>query len=63
MSTDRNFRLIATQSDTHTPQDYNKIRVGRTVLGNDAFLNLDYLKPKQRRIKRSDVERALDRQD
>ena len=63
MSTNRDFRIIATQSDTHSPMDFNKIRVGRTILRDDAFLNIDYLKPRQRRIKRSDIERAIDNQD
>lgn len=61
--TTRDFGLVASQSDTRTPIDYNKIKVGRSVLRDDAFLNTDYLRPKQRRIKRPDIERAIEQQD
>ena len=63
MSTDRRFGLIGSQSDAHTPREYNKIKIGKTVLKDDAFLNTDFLKPKQRKMKRSEVEQAIDRQD
>ena len=59
----RNFGLINSQSDTRTPVDYNRIRVGRNILQDDAFLDTEYLKPRQRAIKRSEVERAINRQD
>lgn len=60
---ERKFGLSAASRDTHTPTDYNKIRVGKSVLKDDAFLNTDYLKPKNRRLKRPDIERAIERQD
>ena len=63
MATDKNFGLISEQSGTHASVDYNRIKIGQTVLKDDAFLNIDYLKPKQRRIKRTEIERAIDRQD
>lgn len=63
MSTRKDFGLIASKGDAHTPVDYNKIRVGRTVLRNDAFIDTEYLKPKQRKMKRSEIEQAIDRQD
>ena len=63
MATNYNFGLTATQSSPRPSVDYNQIRIGRTVLRDDAFLNTDYLKPKQRRIKRAEIERAIDRQD
>lgn len=59
-----NFGISQTASSGARPTvDYNKIRVGRTVLKDDAFLNVDYLKPKQRKFKRSEIERAIDMQD
>lgn len=60
---DRRFGLIGSQSAAHTPREYNKIKVGRTVLKDDAFLNTDFLKPKQRKMKRSEIERAIENQD
>ena len=63
MATDYDFGLIAPQRGHRPSVDYNKIKIGRTTLGDDAFLNTEYLKPKQRKVKRSDVERAIDRQD
>ena len=63
MATETHFGLTGEQSGVRTPVDYNKIRIGKTVLKDDAFLNTDYLKPKQRRLKRSEIERAIDRQD
>lgn len=63
MATEKHFGLVGEQSGVRTPVDYNKIRIGKTVLKDDAFIDTDYLKPKQRRIKRSEIERAIDRQD
>ena len=63
MTAEHSFGLINSESSTRPSVDYNKIRVGRTVLRDDAFIDLDYLKPKQRRMKRADIERAIDRQD
>ena len=54
---------MASQGDARTPIDYNKIRIGRTVLKDDAFLNTDFLKPKQRKVKRSELEQAIERQE
>ena len=59
----RQYGLI-TQDNANPPRpDYSKIRVGRNLLKDDAFIDVDYLKPKQRRIKRKDIERAIDNQD
>ena len=63
MTAEHSFGLINSESSTRPSVDYNKIRIGRTVLKDDAFIDLDYLKPKQRRMKRADIERAIDRQD
>ena len=63
MTAEHSFGLINSESSTRPSVDYNKIRIGRTVLRDDAFIDLDYLKPKQRRMKRADIERAIDRQD
>ena len=57
------FGLIDSQSDPRTPVDYNKIRVGRTLLKDDAFIDPEYLKPRQRPFKRSRIEKAIDNQD
>ena len=61
--TTRDFGIVNSQSGTRPSVDYNQIKVGGLKLKDDAFLNVDYLKPKQRRIKRSEIERAIDRQD
>lgn len=63
MTAERDFGLINSQSSTRPSVDYNRIKIGRTVLQDDAFIDLDYLKPRQRRMKRADIERAIDRQD
>ena len=63
MSTEKRFGLIGSQSDTRTPREYNKIKIGKTVLKDDAFLNTDFLKPKHRKMKRSEIEQAIERQD
>lgn len=65
MTTEQRFGLInnVEKSSARPSMDYNQIKIGRTVLQDDAFLDIDYLKPKQRRFKRADIERAIDRQD
>ena len=63
MTAEQNFGLIKSESSIRPSVDYNRIRIGRSVLKDDAFIDLDYLRPKQRRIKRSEIERAIDRQD
>ena len=64
MATDRKYGLVRNDLSSHkTPVDYSQIRVGRTLLKDDAFLNTDYLKPKQRRMKRAQIERAIENQD
>ena len=58
------FKIINSQKGTTRPTvDYNKIRVGKTVLQNDAFLNLDYLRPRQRKFKRAEIEHAMEQQN
>lgn len=63
MTAEHDFGLVNSESSTRPSVDYNQIRIGRNVLKDDAFIDLDYLKPKQRRMKRADIERAIDRQD
>ena len=63
MTTEQKFGLINVESSARPSMDYNQIRIGRTLLQDDAFIDLDYLKPKERRMKRADIERAIDRQD
>lgn len=64
MTTEQRFGLVNNnESSPRTPVDYNQIRIGKALLQDDAFIDVDYLKPKQRRMKRADIERAVDRQD
>lgn len=63
MATETHFGLTSSQSGVRPSVNYNQIKVGKAVLKDDAFLDTDYLKPKQRRIKRAEIERAIDRQD
>lgn len=63
MTTEHDFGLVKLESSTRTPADYNQIKIGRTLLKDDAFIDLDYLKPRQRRMKRADIERAINMQD
>lgn len=63
MTTEQKFGLTSVESSARPSMDYNQIRIGRTLLQDDAFIDLDYLKPKERRMKRADIERAIDRQD
>lgn len=63
MTAEQNFGLVNSESSIRPSLDYNQIRIGRSVLKDDAFIDIDYLKPKQRRMKRSDIERAINYQD
>ena len=57
---ERDFRLYSSQSsEGKTSLDFNKIKVGKNVLSNDVFLDLDYWYKGNRPIKKEDVERAL----
>lgn len=63
MTTEQKFGLTNVESSARPSMDYNKIRIGKTVLHDDAFIDLDYLKPKERPMKRAEIERAIYRQD
>lgn len=62
MSTTKQFGLTANNS-SRPSRDFGRIKVGRTTLTEDAYLDLDYLKPRQKKIKRAQVERAINNQD
>jgi hypothetical protein len=59
----RKYGLISQTPRDTSPREFNKIRVGRSLIKDDAFLDIDYLKPRQKRYKRRDIERAIDTQD
>ena len=59
----RDFRIIS-QQKTLRSTDFNKIKVGNVLLRDDVFLETDYQKRYRKpRIRREDVERAIDNQD
>ena len=62
MSDTKRFGLIANDS-SRPSRDFGRIKIGRTTLTEDAYLDLDYLKPRQKKIKRSRIEKAIDNQD
>ena len=60
----RDFRLIPGSRTAQTSLDFNKIKVGNVTLRDDVFYNTDYYKRYRKpRIRREDVERAIDNQD
>ena len=62
MSTTKNFGLIANNS-SRPSRNFGQIKLGRTTLREDACLDLDYFKKKQKKFKRVQVEQAMEKQD
>ena len=63
---DRDFRLVSAKESPQTSLDlnFNKIKVGGVTLRDDVFLNTDYRKfYRKPRVRREDVERAIENQD
>ena len=62
---DRDFRLKENFSQQPS-LDFNKIKVGKTILKNDVFLNTDFFNTTasaRRKISKEEIQRALDAQD
>ena len=60
----RDFRLVSKEETQRTSLDFNKIKVGNVLLRDDVFLETDYQRRYHKpRIRREDVERAIDNQD
>lgn len=60
----RDFRLVSGSDTAQSSLDFNKIRVGNVTLRDDVLYNTDYYKRYRKpRIRREDVERAIDNQD
>lgn len=57
---DRDFRLVRQSPQNKTPLDFNKIKVGKDTLKDDVTANLDFWYKPNRRIKRDQVNRAIE---
>lgn len=58
---ERDFRLVS--RSPQSKMDFNKIKVGKDTLKDDVTALLDFWYKPNRRIKREDIDRALDRND
>lgn len=67
MADEKDFRLVGSSNDAARPSlavDFNKLRIDGTMFRDDVTLNTSkYLDLKRRRLKRHDIERALERRD
>ena len=65
MADTKDFRLIASNSDTARPSlDFNKLRIDGTMFRDDVTLNTSkFADIRQRRLKKHDVEKALEHRD
>lgn len=65
MSDTRDFRLVASNDSARPSHDFNKMRINGKVFKDDVTLNIKDkdLKRKHRRIKREDINRAIERMD
>ena len=61
----KDFRLVASSNDTARPSlDFNKLRIDGTMFRDDVTMNTSKFDSiKRRRLKKRDVERALERRD
>ena len=61
----KDFRLVTTTNTARPSHDFNKMRIDGTVFKNDVTLNIkdsDNLH-RRRKVKREDIERAIEMQD
>ena len=65
MADTKDFRLVASSNDTARPSlDFNKLRIDGTMFRDDVTMNTSKFDSlKRRRLKKHDVERALERRD
>ena len=64
MSDTKDFRLVASNETARPSKDFNKLRIDGKMYRDDVTMNTSsYLKRYRKKIRKHDVERALERQD
>ncbi len=64
LSDTKDFRLVASNETARPSKDFNKLRIDGKMYRDDVTMNTSsYLRRYRKKIRKHDVERALERQD